>query len=36
VQPPDRGPITAVVVIGAGLALAVGLGLAARRALGRK
>lgn len=36
VPPPDRGPITAVVSIGAALLLAVGLGLAARRALGRK
>lgn len=36
VQPPDRGPITAVVLIGAGVLLAVALGTAARRALGRK
>ena len=36
VQPPDRGPITAVVLIGAGALLAVALGMAARRALGRK
>lgn len=36
VQPPDRGPITAVVLIGAGIALAVGLGFGAQRALGRK
>lgn len=36
VPPPDRGPITAVVGIGAALLVAVGLGLAARRALGRR
>ncbi len=36
VPPPDRGPITAVVVIGAGLALALGLGVLARRALRRR
>jgi membrane-anchored mycosin MYCP len=36
VPPPDRGPITAVVVAGAGLALALGLGALARRALRRR
>ena len=36
VPPPDRGPITAVVVTGAGLALALGLGALARRALRRR
>lgn len=35
-QEPDRGPITAVVLIGAGVLFAVALGAAARRALGRK
>ncbi|MGV0788075.1 type VII secretion-associated serine protease mycosin [Mycolicibacterium sp. XJ2] len=34
--PPDRGPITAVVVVGAGLAAALGLGALARRALRRR
>ena len=34
--PPDRGPITAVFIAGAGLALALGLGALARRALGRR
>ena len=33
VPPPDRGPITWVVVTGAGLALALGLGALARRAM---
>lgn len=33
VPPPDRGPITAVVLIGTGLGLALGLGALARRAL---
>lgn len=36
IPPPDRGPITAVVVIGFGLALALGLGALARRALRRR
>jgi membrane-anchored mycosin MYCP len=36
VPPPDRGPITAVVVTGVGLALALGLGAMARRALRRR
>jgi membrane-anchored mycosin MYCP len=36
VPPPDRGPITAVVVTAAGLALALGLGALARRALRRR
>jgi membrane-anchored mycosin MYCP len=36
VPPPDRGPITAVVVIGFGLAVVLGLGALARRALRRR
>ncbi|MGY4866698.1 type VII secretion-associated serine protease mycosin [Mycolicibacterium elephantis] len=36
VPPPDRGPITAVVIAAAALALAIGLGLLARRALRRR
>ena len=36
VPPPDRGPITAVIIAGAGLALALGLGALVRRALGRR
>ena len=36
VPPPDRGPITWVVVTGAGLALALGLGALARRAMRRR
>ncbi|MGE2726319.1 type VII secretion-associated serine protease mycosin [Mycolicibacterium pulveris] len=36
IPPPDRGPITTVVVIGAALALALGLGALARRALRRR
>ena len=36
VPPPDRGPITAVVVTAAGLAVALGLGALARRALRRR
>lgn len=36
IPPPDRGPITTVVVIGTGLALALGLGALARRALRRR
>jgi membrane-anchored mycosin MYCP len=36
VPPPDRGPITAVVVTGASLALALGIGAMARRALRRR
>ncbi len=36
VEAPDRGPITAVVLIGLGALFAVALGFAARRALGRK
>jgi membrane-anchored mycosin MYCP len=36
VPPPDRGPITAVVVVGAALAVALGLGALARRALRRR
>lgn len=35
IPPPDRGPITWVVVIGAGLALVLGIGALARRALRR-
>lgn len=34
--PPDRGPITAVVIAGVGLAAALGLGALARRALRRR
>lgn len=36
VPPPDRGPITWVVVIGAGLALVLGIGALTRRALRRR
>ena len=36
VPPPDRGPITAVVVTGTAIALALGLGTLARRALRRR
>jgi membrane-anchored mycosin MYCP len=36
IPPPDRGPITIVVIAGAGLALALGLGALARRALRRR
>lgn len=36
VPPPDRGPITAVVIAAAALALAIGLGALARRALRRR
>ncbi|MGV0774323.1 type VII secretion-associated serine protease mycosin [Mycolicibacterium elephantis] len=36
VPPPDRGPITAVVIAAAALALAIGLGILARRALRRR
>jgi membrane-anchored mycosin MYCP len=36
VPPPDRGPITAVVLTAAGLAVALGLGALARRALRRR
>jgi membrane-anchored mycosin MYCP len=36
VPPPDRGPITGVVVVGAALAVALGLGALARRALRRR
>jgi membrane-anchored mycosin MYCP len=36
VPPPDRGPITAVVLTAGGLALALGLGALARRALRRR
>ena len=36
IPPPDRGPITAVVVTGVALALALGLGALARRALRRR
>ncbi len=36
VPPPDRGPITAVVVTGTAIALALGLGALARRALRRR
>jgi membrane-anchored mycosin MYCP len=36
VPPPDRGPITAVVVTAAGLAVALGLGAMARRAVRRR
>jgi membrane-anchored mycosin MYCP len=36
VPPPDRGPITAVVVTGVAVALALGLGALARRALRRR
>ena len=36
VPPPDRGPITVVVVTAAGLAIALGLGALARRALRRR
>ncbi|MDV3123309.1 type VII secretion-associated serine protease mycosin [Mycobacterium sp. 21AC1] len=36
IPPPDRGPITAVVVIGVGLALILGVGALARRALRRR
>jgi membrane-anchored mycosin MYCP len=36
VPPPDRGPITAVVVAAGGLAVALGLGAMARRALRRR
>lgn len=36
IPPPDRGPITAVVIVGVGLALALGLGALARRALRRR
>ncbi|MGV0714392.1 type VII secretion-associated serine protease mycosin [Mycolicibacterium sp. XJ662] len=36
IPPPDRGPITTVVIIGAGLALALGLGALTRRALRRR
>ena len=36
IPPPDRGPITAVVVTGAALALALALGALARRALRRR
>jgi membrane-anchored mycosin MYCP len=36
VPPPDRGPITAVVVTAVGLAVALGLGALARRALRRR
>ena len=34
--PPDRGPITAVVITAAGLAIALGLGAMARHALRRR
>ncbi|AWT51082.1 type VII secretion system ESX-1 serine protease mycosin MycP1 [Mycolicibacterium smegmatis] len=36
IPPPDRGPITAVVIAGATLAFALGIGALARRALRRK
>jgi membrane-anchored mycosin MYCP len=36
IPPPDRGPITAVVVAAAGVALALGLGALARRALSQR
>ena len=36
VQPPDRGPITSVVLVGAALLLAIGLGVLARKALERR
>jgi membrane-anchored mycosin MYCP len=36
IPPPDRGPITAVVDIGVGLALILGVGALARRALRRR
>src|SRR5690606_25198420 len=36
VPPPDRGPITIVVVIGASLAFVLGVGILARRALRRR
>ena len=36
IPPPDRGPITIVVVIGASLALFLGIGAMARRALRRR
>ena len=36
IPPPDRGPITWVVVIGAGLALVLGIGALTRRALRRR
>jgi membrane-anchored mycosin MYCP len=36
IPPPDRGPITIVVIAGAALALALGLGALARRALRRR
>jgi membrane-anchored mycosin MYCP len=36
VPPPDRGPITWVVVTGVGLALILGIGALTRRALRRR
>jgi membrane-anchored mycosin MYCP len=36
IPPPDRGPITIVVLTGVGLALALGIGALARRALRRR